>query len=445
MRKRTVKILKIIAIVLVVLSLIYAIAVGVSAAKLRRAYADLEKDGRPMKQADVIPPEVPDTENAGLLYESAALLLKAQPAPEGNLQEYLGGLSDKFIKETIDPDKLTELQQLIDQEVVNQALSVIEQASHRHSCRFDHDYNAGINILLPNLSHLRRLAFILSAKACLEARSGNPDNAWNIATIQLRLANALLNEPILVSQLIRTGSIRLSCRTIRNICEIAPPNEQQYRSIQELLAGFDDVTPMVRAIDGERLLFGEWAFKLPKNELYKISSDNEYSDDIPGFIYRLIILRATFKPLFLADRAAYMRFMHKSVKLFEDPHSHVQADLKEEERHEKFHMLTSILMPAIFKIKEIHSEMTAELRITRAGLALLQHKQSGDVFPDKLETLKLEKINDPFSAEPLRYKAQGQNFILYSVGPDQKDNGGSPKQKKQKDNWDIVWSYTGVR
>ena len=99
MRKRTVKILKYIAIVLVVLSLIYAIAVGVSAAKLRRAYADLKKDGRPMKQADVIPPEVPDSENAALLYESAALLLKAQPALEGNLLVYLGGLSDKFIKD----------------------------------------------------------------------------------------------------------------------------------------------------------------------------------------------------------------------------------------------------------------------------------------------------------------------------------------------------------
>lgn len=445
MRKRTVKILKIIAIVLVVLSLIYAIAVGVSAAKLRRAYADLEKDGRPMKQADVIPPEVPDTENAALLYESAALLLKAQPAPEGNLQVYLGGLSDKFIKESIEPDKLVELKQLIEQDVVTQALSIVEQASHRRSCRFDHDYNAGINILLPNLSHLRRLTFILSAKACLEARAGNSDSAWNIVRIQLRLADALLTEPILVSQIVRYGMIRLSCRTIRKVCKIAPPNEQQYRSVEDLLAGFDDIAPLVRAIDGERLLFGEWAFNLPKNEFYKISSDNEYPDDIPGFIYRFIIPIATFKPLFLADRAAYMRFMHKSVKLFEDPHSHVQEDLKGEERHVKLHMLTSILMPAIFKVKEIHSETTAELRITRAGLALLQHKQSGDVFPDKLETLKLENINDPFSAEPLRYKAQGQSFILYSVGPDQKDNGGSPKQKKQKDDWDIVWSYTGER
>ena len=454
MRKRTVKILKIIAIILVVLSLIYAIAVGVSAAKLRRVYAALETAGRPMEPADVIPPDVPDNENAALLYESAALLLKAQPAPEGNLLVYLGGLSDKFIKETIDPDKLAELQRLIEQDVVTQALSVVEQASHRSSCRFDHDYNAGINIPRLNLSHLRRLTFILSAKACLEARAGNSDSAWNIVRIQLRLADALLTEPILVSQIVRYGMIRLSCRTIREVCRIAPPNEQQYRSVEDLLTGLDEVAPMVRAIDGERLLFGEWAFNLPKNELYRINlnPDDERLEDMPGIIYRLLILRATFKPLFLADRATYMRLMHKSAQLFGDSYSHEQAnnelyklssDIDKMERNKKHHLLTSMLFPSMIRIKQIHREMTAELRITRAGLALLQHKQSRDAFPDTLEALKLSDIIDPYSAEPLRYKAQGQDFILYSIGPDKKDNGGSPREKKQEKDWDIVWNLNG--
>ena len=53
MQKRTVKVLKVIAIVLVVLGLIYAIAVSVSSSKLRQAYADLKKDGRPMEPSDV--------------------------------------------------------------------------------------------------------------------------------------------------------------------------------------------------------------------------------------------------------------------------------------------------------------------------------------------------------------------------------------------------------
>jgi len=442
MRKRTVKILKIIAIVLVVLSLIYAIAVGVTGAKLRRVYADLKADGRPMKQADVIPPEVPDTENAALLYESAILLLKAQSAPEGNLLDYLGRLSDKLIKEPIEQDKLEELQQLIKQDVVNQALSIAEQGTQRRLSRFDRDYNAGINMLMPSLSHFRQLTCILSAKALLEAQAGNLDNAWDIARIQLRFADASLTEPIIVPQLVRIAIIRMACRTIQELCEIAPPNDQQYRSIQKLLSDFDDIAPIVLAIDGERLLFGEWAFNLLENgsaeDLKSLSSSVG-----SGFGGVLVKLYAAFKPLFLADRAAYMRLMHKSIELIEDPYSPENANVIEKEV-QKYHMLTSMLVPAMFRVKEIHCEMTAELRITQIGLALLQHKQNRDTFPDTLETLKPQNINDPFSEQPIRYKSQRQGFILYSVGPDQKDNGGSPRQKKQKDNWDIVWSYTGT-
>ncbi len=90
----------------------------------------------------------------------------------------------------------------------------------------------------------------------------------------------------------------------------------------------------------------------------------------------------------------------------------------------------------------LHSEMIAELRIAQAGLALLQHKQTNNTFPATLDTLELQNINNPFSKELLRYKTQGQGFVLYSVGLDLKDNGGSPREKKQEKDWDIVWSYT---
>ena len=442
MRKKTVKILKIIAVILIVLSLIYAIAVGVSAAKLTRVYSDLRKDGRPMNQFDVIPKIVPDTENAALLYESAGLLLKAQPAPEGNLLKYLGGLCDKFIKESLEPDKLAELQQLIEQDVVIQALSIVEQGTQRPSCRFDRDYKDGIYTLLPNVPNLRELSRILSAKAQLEARAGNLDKAWNIVRTHLKFADATLNDPVLVTQLVRIASIKLACRTIQELCAIAPPNEQQYRSIQEFLTSFDDITPIVRAIDGERLLLGEWAFNLPKKELYKVTHDNEDPEDISGIIYKLIILRATFKPLFLADRAAYMRFMHKSIEYLENPHPNFRINILED-NIVKRHMLSKMLIFDMNRIKAIYNEMITEVRITQVGLALLQHKQSRDVFPGTLESLKMQNINDPFSELPLHYKSQGQGFILYSVGPDKKDNGGSPKQKKQEEDWDIVWSYTG--
>jgi len=444
MRKRTVKILKIIAIVLVVLSLIYAVAVAVSSAKLRKAYATLEKAGRPMEPADVIPPDVQDSENAALLYESAILLLKAQPAPEGNLLEYLGGLSDKFLKESIEPDKLSELQQLIEQDVVTQALSVIEQGTQRSSCRFNRDYKAGFNMLMPNLSNMRNLIRIIGIKSCLQAEAGRSDAAWQLTQTQLRLADAMRNEPILISQLVRFASIRISCQAIQKICEVAPPNPEQYLSIESMLSDYEDRKQLILALDGERILGGEWAFNILRSESPRALTSSMGGETGMGEI--LMHLYGSFKPLSLADHAAYVQIMGDYTRLVQQPHSANEASAmirKVEETRSRLYVITSILEPAIGRVNVLYAELIAQMRITRAGLALLQEKKAQGVFPETIEKLKVENLDDPFSRELLRYKTQGLGFILYSIGPDEKDNDGSPKQKKQKDDWDIVWSYTG--
>jgi len=425
MRKRTVKILKIVAIILVVLSLIYTIATIVSWTKLRNAYAALEKAGRPMEAKDVIPTEVPDAENAALLYESAMLLLKSQPAPNRNLLEYLGGLSDKFQNESIESDELAEFQKLIEQDVVTQAISIIEQGAERRSCRFDHDYNAGFNNLMPNLGGFRNIIRILGAKSYLEAERGRPDAAWNLVLTQLRFADALRNEPILISFLVRLASIRTSCETIHKICEIAQPNPEQFNILESLLLDYEDRKPFVLALDGERLLCGEL-----------------------GFGEVMLSFYSAFKPLSLADHAAYVRIMGDYTQIVQQPRSYKEASdmiKKVEDTRSRLYIVTSILAPAIGRVNEMYAESIARLRITRAGLALLQEKKTQGAFPQILEGVKLKSLDDSFSTELLRYKSQGQGFIVYSIGPDQKDNGGSPKQKKQKEDWDIVWSYTGTR
>ena len=456
MRKRTVKILKGIAIAVVVLGVLYAIAVAVSSAKLRKAYADLEKAGRPMKATDVIPKAVPDDENAALLYESAILLLKAQPASRGlgqpaeqeNLLNYMGGLSGTFLTESLEADKLAELEQLLELDVIYNALSIIEQGTQRRSCRLDHDYTAGVNMLLPNLSELSELTRIFAAKACIEAAAGRPDAAWKLVQTQLRFADALRNEPILISQLVRFAMIRTACETIQKLCEAAPPNAEQYRSVESLLSDYEDREPIILALDGERLLLGEWAFHALRNGSVKDVTTG--TGDESGLGEVLLSLYAAFKPLLLADHAAYVRIMGELTQSAQQPYSPNEAsaiDRKIEQTGSRLHVVTSMLIPAIGRVKELYRELIARIHITRAGLAVLQDKKARDAFPQTLESLNLKDVGDPFSDGPLLYRANPNGFIIYSVGPDQKDNGGSPKEKKEKKetNWDIVWFYTGER
>ena len=299
-------------------------------------------------------------------------------------------------------------------------------------------------MLLPHLSGLRDMIRILGAKACLEAEAGRSDVAWNLVQTQLRFADAMRNEPVLISQLVRFASIRLSCETIQKVCDVAPPNEEQYRSVEGLLSDYEDRKPLILALDGERLLGGEWAFGLLRSGSVKTLTAS--AGDEWGLGEVLLSLYGIFKPLALADHAAYTRIMGEYTESAQRPYSPDEAialDRKVEQTRSRLHVVTAMIVPAIARVKQVYWEMVTQMHIARAGLAVLQDKNARGAFPQTLEGLKLKDLGDPFSNGPLIYRPAANGFILYSIGPDQKDNNGSPPQKKQKVDWDIVWQFPG--
>jgi len=465
MKKRTVRLLKGLAITLVALGVIYVIWVGVSAIKLHRAYAALRKDGRPMSAEEVIPPRVEDTNNAALLYESAGLLLKAMPArweevPDANvlspkeasardkskdLLGHLGYLADAFTKESLEAGRRAKLEALLAEDIVTQALAIVTLGTERPSCRFDLEYEAGLNMILSPVLDLRNLSRVLGAKARVEAEAGRPESAWELALTQLKLADALRTEPTIISQVVRISAIANTCRTLQLVCAAAPPSQQQYDSLVALLEGLDDVAPLVACVDAERVLVGEWVFGQSRDELREtirqyVFEDRDYA---PGILNWFRFKRICFKPSFLADHAAYIQLMHENARLFEglSPAGEFRTLEVAVEEAGGRHILTGVLVPAMRRLNHLHARMTAEVRVTRAGLALVRYRAEQGAWPERLEALGLEKLDDPFAEGSLRYRPEGEGFVLYSVGQDREDNGGVAKEGKQEEDFDIVWRF----
>lgn len=465
MKKRTARILTTVGMFIVALAAVYAVAVAGSTATLRRAYATLQADGRPMQRTEIIPPAVADTENAALLYQSAMSMLKAEPVgqslenqPGESVQEmiarekyrdlmgYLSHRSAEFLDGKATPEKRRELEELMSRKAVDYALFAVETGTQRPACRFQRDYDAGIDLLLPGLSDIKGLARILAAKARLKAEEGSMDRAWQLAAIEAKLADALRSEPVLISQLVRMAVISLSCITVRNLCETALPGKEQQEDMERILRTFEDVAPLVRAMDGERLLFGEWLFTRPSRELPQALQDSGLQgNQMPAFIRWLAIRRLAFKPAFLADHANYLRIMHANAQSLERPYSSEMI----EEDYGRF-SLTAMLAPASSRIQSIHCRMTADVRITRAGLALLRYRAAHGAFPSTLDALNMDGLTDPFTQAPLHYRAEGGGFLLYSVGEDLKDNDGTPRpergdpdprKRRHAQEYDIFWRF----
>lgn len=272
------------------------------------------------------------------------------------------------------------------------------------------------------------------------------DQAWHWAIVQAKLADATRDEPLLISQLVRIAMISRSCETIQRLCELSPPSTQQREQLEAILSAFDDVSPLVRAVDGERLLFGEWLFNLPKDQLYKTLWDsNVMEKGMPETMISWVRMRRmALKPAFLADHANYIRITHKNAQILERPYS-PQVPSEDYGRH----TLTGVFMPAVYRVGTQHWRIVAGLRITRAGLALLEYRTVHGTFPATLGELDLDGIRDPFTQDLLHYRPEGDGFLLYSVGEDQKDNGGAPlperrdpdPRKKGQPEYDIAWRF----
>ena len=99
-------------------------------------------------------------------------------------------------------------------------------------------------------------------------------------------------------------------------------------------------------------------------------------------------------------------------------------------------------MPGSFSIVWAPISMT-----TTAGLGLMTFKRKNAAYPETLDKLIPEFLDaiplDPFTGRALVYRKGDAGFILYSLGPDQHDDNGTPRQigKNATGNepYDIVW------
>ncbi len=82
------------------------------------------------------------------------------------------------------------------------------------------------------------------------------------------------------------------------------------------------------------------------------------------------------------------------------------------------------------RAEDKHNRVEARLRLLAVELALRCYRSEQGAAPARLDQLVPRYLQsvplDPFSGQPLIYRVQGTNWLLYSVGVDRVDDGGTP-------------------
>jgi hypothetical protein len=285
--------------------------------------------------------------------------------------------------------------------------------------------------------------------AIWDAENHNGQKAADDVLMTLALARSLQNEPVLISQLVRAAGVSLAADGLNQIINrTALPSE----SLSELSKAFKSMedfdTPgegFTRALVGEKV--NHMALLNNREQLIGLLSapgnfglSSEQDQQLIKYVNQTGSLKAeqdyletTFQQLLAARQEA---FPDRLKAVSDVIHQRVT------EAKNRGLLLNAMYWDGFDNSVFREARCLANVRLALTAVALEQFRAAhGNRYPGALAELAPDFLPavpvDPFDGQPLRYRKQDAGYVLYSIGPDLKDNGG--KQMTAKGG-DIVFS-----
>ncbi len=112
-------------------------------------------------------------------------------------------------------------------------------------------------------------------------------------------------------------------------------------------------------------------------------------------------------------------------------------------------LLGQVLMPIFGKAGRKVAERDAVLLGLRIQVAVESHHMERGALPKALSDLAPRYLSDvppdPFTGNPFRYRPTDGSYLLYSVGPDAKDDGGAPLDHTTNEGDIVIWPWDKMR
>lgn len=316
------------------------------------------------------------------------------------------------------------------------ALALLPDVLTNNSATFRLMWTDGPAMLLRHLSKERDVAVLLASDTCLALDEGDRDRAVLRAGQLLRFLELIEQEPILVSQRVRFSLLRMECDLIQAIADRFEVPAAPSESLQLGLLGSIRHELLKRAFISER------AFGL---DFYQNAPRHFSLNTAAATFYATLRKAGTFD----RDELFYLRKLRQVVdssdRDFLESYATAKAVQAEVIAHSgsedvwsgeipdirQLSKLSSWVLPDFENMFEIYGVTIAQARLAAISLALNRYLAGHGDFPKSLEVLSLpeSRVTDPFSGRPFLYRVNSNSVTIYSVGPDQQDNGGTPGKK----------------
>lgn len=391
----------------------------------------LKREGLPASPDELMaPPFSPDVrpeDDARWPFEAAVAMWRGLPEEEqGRCREirFEKGVFRELTSEGYVPmsrERSLELKDWMDrQEVV---LPFLKEAASRPASSRSIDYRDGPSALAVNAGYAHRLAAFAGAAAGMCALEKDP-RAFDRWEAILGASQGISGDRgCLVNLLVQIAVERDAVRILREILEVCRADASVLERVSEALVRLPDWPEAhARAMAGEEAGLG---IMIWESWLTGTASSVNRGGSPAGLL----------RVWLAADYLAYLRLFRRIHERRHDPTWEILGDgpLIEEafERDvPRYAVLTRSLMPALDRVRQQAAASEATRLVARYGVQLARYRLATGSYPETLAALapdlraELPDPVDPCTGKPLVYRREGEGFVVYSLGQNQKDDGG---------------------
>ncbi|HZF00597.1 MAG TPA: hypothetical protein VE344_01755 [Methylomirabilota bacterium] len=326
------------------------------------------------------------------------------------------------------------------------------------------DADRPFDTLLPHLSVFKICAQFLQLRASAELQNGQSDKALEDIKLAVELMGKFRNEPFLISHLVRIAMLQI---TLQPVYEGLANHQWSDAQLAELDSEFEKLDFLA---DYENSIRGERAMAIADIEYMRhIKSFRSWMEDVSGGYNRnshdlvaRILFNLTPSAFFYQNELTiskmYQQWVLPSVNLENQiispalTHKNQMAAAKELKHHPwPYKVFAFGLFPAVENMVEKFARAQSVTDLARTAIALERYRLAHGEFPESLDVIASQFIaqvpHDVIGGQPLHYRrtSDGQ-FILYSVGWNEKDDGGVTGHHNggslpDFDSGDWVWRY----
>ena len=419
-----------------------AIALGVAVALHLMTYWNMDLAARQQAEnlrgeagalaLSTAPPRIADSDNAAILYEQAEEgVLALVMDPQHHTIQTLGDPSQPGF----DP-KNPELRRLLQKNTA--VLALLRQAASKPNCYFDRDYSwPTMTTDLSHVQHLREGVVLLDLNARAQTADGNTRAAIEDINAMFAASEHARADQFLICLLVSFNIEQRATAALQNLflhnklsdedlAALRIPADTSRRRLIERACRSEEagrLTTFCEIGSGELTFASVLACNgIPTS---KPPLDGPFASAVLGSLYRVF--------LFGDDLADHRRLSLRIRELAAMPYYKAKAPWDHFEAQlcrEPAGLLNRLLLPALQPCFVGIARAGALHEALRLGVAAEKYRLRHGRFPARLEDLAPEFIPvvplDPFDGKPMRMKRTDHSLIVYSIGPNEIDDGGTP-------------------